>query len=105
MRGIAILIVLLVVAFVLWSMFQGSTVAETPGADDLPIPDNPKKGIDNIADAAEDAPPWFFTQVAPVVIVGIALVIFARRAPKLFWTLIVGVPLGVFLVYIASQMK
>lgn len=91
-------ILLLATGFVLWSASSGEEVPDTPGKEDLPIPDNPQKAIDNLGNSADKAPEWFWGQVvAPLVVVGIIAYI-CRKTPKLFF-MIVGALICLFVVF------
>lgn len=87
MKGLTIVVIILIVGFVLWSMSQGESVPNTPGTDDLPIPDNPEDGVNNIADWLETRPAWFWQFASMGIVLGLIFVA-SRRLPKLFWVLV-----------------
>lgn len=96
MKAAVVVIILLVIGFIAWQAVGGQDVT-TPNAPnpDLPVPDNPGEAADDLWDTVDGAPQWVWTQVAPILIVGIALAMIAKKFPKASYILL-GLFFGFF---------
>lgn len=88
MRGI-ILIVVIVGAFILWSMTQGDSA--TVPDQNIDLPDVPPNLDEDVADGTEKAvrgmPDWGWKAVALVIILAV-INSFRKKQPALFWCLV-----------------
>lgn len=89
MKGFIALILAAVLAFVVWVAIGGqdTKVPDAPNPK-VPLPKDPGDAADKTWNFIDAAPQWVWTQVAPIVIVGIILAMIAKKFPKASYILL-----------------